>query len=99
MNDIQAKIAKLLALAESSNENEAKLALLRARELMAKYKLDMKDLKKTGGSKAKRQIWRRELRGVWNETFSASPLHRPRCAYLDRCRSQQKYGPLLWTGK
>lgn len=46
MNDIQAKIAKLLALAESSNENEAKLALLRARELMAKYKLDMKDLKK-----------------------------------------------------
>lgn len=54
---------------------------------------------KTGGSKAKRQIWRRELRGVWNETFSASPLHRPRCAYLDRCRSQQKYGPLLRTGK
>ena len=37
--DIKDKIAKLLALAESPNENEAKLALLKARELMAEYKL------------------------------------------------------------
>ena len=56
MDDIQAKINKLLALAESPNENEAKLALLRARELMAKYKLDMKDLEKPEDAKVKR-IW------------------------------------------
>ena len=37
--DIKDKIAKLLALADSPNENEARVALLRARELMAKHKL------------------------------------------------------------
>lgn len=36
MADIKDKIAKLLALAESPNEAEAKAALLKARELMAK---------------------------------------------------------------
>ena len=39
MNDIKGKIRKLLALATSPNENEAKSALLRARQLMAKHKL------------------------------------------------------------
>ena len=37
--DYRDKIKKLLALAESSNENEAKAALLKARELMAEHKL------------------------------------------------------------
>lgn len=37
--DLRDKIRKLLALAESSNENEAKAALLIARDLMAKHKL------------------------------------------------------------
>lgn len=41
--DIKDKIAKLLALADSPNENEAKIALLRARELMAKHKLRPED--------------------------------------------------------
>ena len=36
--NIKDKIAKLLALAESPNENEAKAALLKARELMAEQK-------------------------------------------------------------
>lgn len=39
VDKIKNKIAKLLALAESPNENEAKAALLRARELMAEHKL------------------------------------------------------------
>ncbi len=38
-------IRKLLALAESSNEHEAKAALLKARELMAKHKLTEEELK------------------------------------------------------
>ena len=38
-NNIKEKIAKLLALAESPNENEAKAALLKARALMAQHKL------------------------------------------------------------
>lgn len=38
---IQKKISKLLALSGSSNPNEAQLSLLKARELMAKYKLQL----------------------------------------------------------
>lgn len=41
---IRDKIAKLLALSESPNENEAKVAMLKARDMMAKYKLSMKDI-------------------------------------------------------
>lgn len=37
--DYREKIKKLLALAESPNENEARAALLKARELMAEHKL------------------------------------------------------------
>ncbi len=44
MEGIRDKIAKLLALAESSNEHEAEIALLRARELMAKHKLTQENL-------------------------------------------------------
>lgn len=39
------KIKKLLALGESSNENEAKVAMLKAQELLAKHKLSMKEVK------------------------------------------------------
>lgn len=42
--DIKDRISKILALAESPNENEARAALLKARELMAKYKLQPEDL-------------------------------------------------------
>lgn len=38
------KIKKLLALATSSNENEAQAAMLKAQEMLAKYKLTMKDI-------------------------------------------------------
>lgn len=49
MANIREKIEKLLALATSPNEHEAKAALLKAKELMAKNKLteaDFEDLKK-----------------------------------------------------
>lgn len=39
------KIKKLLALSESSNENEAQISLLKAQELLAKYKLSLKEVK------------------------------------------------------
>lgn len=42
--DIKEKIAKLLALADSPNEHEAKAALLKARELMALHKLRPDDI-------------------------------------------------------
>lgn len=43
MVDIKDKIKKLLALAQSPNENEAKAALLKAKELMAKHKMSDAD--------------------------------------------------------
>ena len=43
MKDIKEKISKLLSLAKSSNENEAKSALLKARQLMMENKLDPDD--------------------------------------------------------
>ncbi len=48
MADIKLKIRKLLALAESPNENEARNALLKARALMAQHKLREIDLKDVG---------------------------------------------------
>ena len=49
MASVREKIEKLLALATSPNENEARAALLKAKELMAKNKLteaDFEDAKK-----------------------------------------------------
>lgn len=46
MENVKDKIAKLLALATSSNENEAKAALLKARKLMAENKLVESDIVK-----------------------------------------------------
>ena len=45
MANVKDKIRKLLSLAESPNENEAKLALLKARALMAEHKLTETDLR------------------------------------------------------
>lgn len=47
MSDIRDKIAKLLSLADSTNEHEARAALLKAKELMAQYKLCPEDIKRT----------------------------------------------------
>lgn len=44
MENVAEKIRKLLAKAESNNEHEARAALLKARKLMAKYKVSEKDV-------------------------------------------------------
>lgn len=54
--NIKDKIAKLLALAESPNENEAKAALLKARELMAEHKLRPEEIKKAESVKVVREL-------------------------------------------
>lgn len=43
-NNIIAKIEKLIALSGSDNENEAKAAMLKAQELMAKYEIEMSQI-------------------------------------------------------
>lgn len=53
--DIRDKIAKLLALADSPSEAEARAALLKARELMAKHKLRPEEIKKPRTSRSSRR--------------------------------------------
>lgn len=54
--DYKDKIRKLLALAESPVEAEAKAALLKARELMAEHKLTVMDLGSAKKSAVKREV-------------------------------------------
>lgn len=49
--DVKDKIRKLLALGTSPNENEAKAALLKAREMMAKHKLTEADFQNPDSQK------------------------------------------------
>ena len=66
--DYREKIKKLLALAESPNEHEAKAALLKAKELMAEHKLSELDVKDTG---------KKEVKEVLLEGMQASTRHNP----------------------
>ena len=56
--DYSEKIKKLLALAESPNEHEAKAALLKAKELMAEHKLSELDVKDVGKKEVKKSCWK-----------------------------------------
>jgi hypothetical protein len=70
MADIKDKIKKLLSLAQSPNENEARDALLKARELMAKNKLSDADF---GDTKDKKVVtisvgdikWTTDSGNIW----------------------------------
>lgn len=66
--DYREKIKKLLALAESPNEHEAKAALLKAKELMAEHKLSELDVEDVG---------KKEVREVVLEDMQASTRHNP----------------------
>lgn len=61
MADIREKIQKLLALSKSPNEHEAYAALVKARELIAKNKLDERDFKDKEKKKVIKTI---EITGV-----------------------------------
>lgn len=72
--NIKDKIAKLLALAESPNENEAKAALLKARELMAEHKLRPEDVKKAKKEKVIRKVLDITCTAMTNPGPRPSPL-------------------------
>ena len=55
MSNVKEKVAALLALATSPNENEAEAALLKARELMAKYKLRPEEVMEKKSEKVVRE--------------------------------------------
>lgn len=87
--NIKEKISKLLALADSPNENEAKAALLKARQLMAKHKLSECDIqrdkstniikKSTGVSFTKMSnVWVSELGAIIAENYCCKSFIRHR---------------------
>ncbi len=74
------KVKKLLALSESSNENEAQLAMIKAQEILAKYKLSFKEvkefkkinskiIKKVSDITFRRSKWKAELADVIANNF------------------------------
>ena len=68
MENYKEKIKKLLALSESSNEHEAKAALLKAKQLMMEHKItesDLVDKKELGVKKSnpRLHIVQGEIRG------------------------------------
>lgn len=72
--DYKDKIRKLLALAESPNEHEAKAALLKARQLMAEHKLtelDCKDVAKQAVKDVRTDITCSKRRNPWIVNLSA----------------------------
>ena len=72
--DYKEKIKKLLALAESPNEHEAKAALLKARQLMAEHKiteLELKDVEKQKVVDIRTDITCSKRRNPWILNLSA----------------------------
>lgn len=86
MADYREKIRRLLALAESPNENEAKAALLKARELMARHKLTEKDVRDAEPQKVTRMLtditcskrrdpWCVSLSAIIGENYCCKAFH------------------------
>lgn len=70
MADIKDKIKKLLSLATSPNENEAKAAMLKAREIMAKNKLSEEDFEDPEDQELKKVVcqdvkWTTDSGKIW----------------------------------
>ena len=85
MADIKMRIRKLLAMAESTSEHEAKKALLLARQLMAEHKLSMReleDVKKTEveqvftshESSKEKNFWLVELARIIGERYCCQAI-------------------------
>ena len=106
--DYKDKIRKLLALAKSPEPEEAKLALLKARKLMAEHKLSERDLEERNTTVIKRAIgekfskkansWIQELRHQTDDLLQcAAPVgearDRPECYRLHLLRMRPSRGP------
>ena len=93
--DYKEKIKKLLALAVDADDHEAKQALLKAREIMAREKLSENDLK--DGDENSSEIVQVELRDIqfstrknaWVSTLcSVLACYFPVCIFASRCKGK-----------
>ena len=86
-NKIIEKIEKLISLSGSSNENEARAAMLKAQELMAKYEIDREQIK---GQEKERPVvgfTSSPYREEWIHMVSAVIADNFRCRSISICRN------------
>jgi len=92
--NIKDTIAKLLALAGSPNEHEAKAALLKARELMVKYKLREIDIKRLETAEVVERltgITCTKMTNTWAARLSAIVADHYCCkAFRQHCSGEKK---------
>lgn len=104
MDSIIEKIRKLLAKAESNNEHEAEAALLKARELMAKYKVDERSVKDAAPRKNELKHIPycadsfSAVRNVWFVNLSKIIAENHCCAALERHQKTSRKHFVLFTG-
>lgn len=98
--DIEKKIRKLLALSESPNEFEAQAALLKARQLMAEYKLTeaelhegnkkIKTIKTSISCTKQTNFWIFTLSTVISENYCCQAVH-------ERAKHSKTFYWIRWT--
>ena len=101
MANIKDKIAKLLALAESPNEAEAKAALLKARELMAKNKLTPEECQEQKNQKLVKDftdIQCTAMTNPWAASLSAVIADNYCCRAINRKRKGYKTATIGFIG-
>lgn len=101
-NDIAEKVKKLLALAGNGSDHEAQAALLKARALIARYKLDEKAVRRTGPAKLtevelKEQVFS-GLRNTWKAPLSRVIAEHHCCASVTRQYKGAKTGWIVFVG-
>ena len=93
MSEINEKIKKLLRLSKSDNEYGARLALARARKLMAEYKLDIKDFDDTNKKVIKKvtEFYYTGYKNGYRSQLIDAIAERYCCAhYLNTCSGSSK---------
>lgn len=101
-NQAREKIAKLLALAQSDNANEANAALLAARRLMAQYKLNERDIEQ-GKPKELRTVAYEDatysgIRNGWFSLLSRVIAEHHCCADVKLARKGSTVGKIGFVG-
>lgn len=87
------KIKHCLALAQSSNENEAATALRQAQALMREYRLTEMDVKLSDVGEVESQFSRNERRPMWDQQLSAAVAEVFGCTSLRHrrwCETKQR---------
>lgn len=103
MENVKEKIRKLLALSASSNEHEARAALLKAKELMIKNKLSEADFEDTKDHKmvhlvSQKVAWTTDSGNTWMVDLSSTIAENYMCSAAWNHRKGSRTYTLVITG-